>query len=131
MVDKMDRNGLFLMTMVCFSATANSATQGYDGSMMVNSQTRPTSILTFSEWPPNTSRIRHVLPPLSSTALSKCCHRRSRLRGSNAVCSRYLRQVWPQVGDCFHGVRCNFGSHNPGSCGARGDVLCGKVCCGF
>lgn len=38
---KMDRNGIMMMATVCFVATANSATQGYDSSMMNGLQILP------------------------------------------------------------------------------------------
>ncbi|RDW64055.1 hypothetical protein BP5796_10557 [Coleophoma crateriformis] len=39
--NRLDRNGLIWMCMVCFVATANSATQGYDSSMMNGLQILP------------------------------------------------------------------------------------------
>lgn len=35
MAEKMDRNGVVVMTLICAVACANAATDGYDSSMMV------------------------------------------------------------------------------------------------
>lgn len=56
---KLDRNGVYLLIMLCYVSILNSATQGHDSAMMVTTyHLRAIKIHAYllqPEWPPNST----------------------------------------------------------------------------
>jgi hypothetical protein len=94
---KLDRNGVYLLVMLCYVSVLNSATQGYDSAMMVTPH-QPYTIESHAyrcqpEWSSNPSIVHRIFCLDDCHDFTQCCRSIPRLSRRHTLRRHSGRQM--------------------------------------